>query len=108
MAFFMIEGNYAPGVARTFLNNPQQDRPGAVRALAEQAGGHLHAFFYALGESDFVVILELPSNVAAAAISLTVGAIGHVSHYRTHVLLAPPEAMQAMQMARDLRLEPPR
>jgi len=39
-------------------------------------GGTIEAWHYAFGESDLVVIAELPSAAAAAALSLAVAASG--------------------------------
>ena len=48
------------------------------RADGKGYGRTLEAFYFAFGESDVFVIIDLPDNVSSAAISLAVGAGGAV------------------------------
>ena len=56
----------------------------------------LESFYFAFGESDVLVIIDLPDNVSSAAISLAVGAGGAV-RASTPVLITPEEMDQAVQ-----------
>jgi uncharacterized protein with GYD domain len=58
--------------------------------MVEQAGGKLHAFYFALGEADVYVIAELPDVATAMAVSLAVNGTGAVS-LKTTVLVSPEE-----------------
>ena len=53
--------------------------------------------YYALGEDDVVIIADLPDNVAASAISLTVSAAGLV-RTRTTALMTIEETDKALAM----------
>jgi hypothetical protein len=48
----------------------------------------------------------MPDNVSAAAFALAVGAGGTISSYRTTVLLAPEEAVEAMSRAAESSYKP--
>ena len=51
-------------------------RRDAVADTAKGLGGQLEAFYFAFGDHDAVVIVELPDNEAAAATALAVNAAG--------------------------------
>lgn len=65
-----------------------------VDKLARGLGGSLEAFHFGLGEDDAVIVIDVPDDVSAAAISLTVRAAGAVS-LRVTSLLAPEELDRA-------------
>jgi len=71
----------------TFLNYTQQGikdiknapkRVAAARRAIEASGGKIHAFYLTMGQYDAVTIIEAPSDEAAAANALAVGAQGNV------------------------------
>ena len=59
-------------------------------------------FYFAFGENDAHVILELPDNLTAAAISLAVTSTGAVGT-KTTVLLTPEEIDQAVKSPVDYK-----
>jgi uncharacterized protein with GYD domain len=69
-------------------------RRAAVENLAKSVGGKLEAFYYAFGETDAYVLVDLPDNASAAAIALTVGASGAAT-VKTTVLMTPEEVDKA-------------
>ncbi len=107
MAFFLIEATYNSNALAAMANNPQ-DRVAPVRAMVERAGGTLHHFFYALGDIDLVAIVELPDAEAASAVAFTVAKAGHMSTYRTRLLLTAEQGVDAMKKAHDLSLPAPK
>ena len=60
----------------------------AFKKAAEAAGGKMIGFYLTLGEYDMVVIVEVPSDEAAAALILSTGKGGNV---RTTTMKAFPE-----------------
>jgi uncharacterized protein with GYD domain len=60
------------------------------------------AFYYALGDDDVFVIVDLPDNTTAAAISLAVNAIGAVQ-IKTVPLLTAEEVDEAAKKSIDYR-----
>jgi uncharacterized protein with GYD domain len=74
----------------------------AVDHLVKGVGGTLEAFYYAFGDYDLIIIMELPDNASAAALSLAVTASG-ASKVRTTVLLSPEEIDQATKKSFNYR-----
>jgi uncharacterized protein with GYD domain len=62
----------------------------AVEKLAKSVGGALEAFYFAFGETDAYVLVDLPDNASAAAVALTVSAAGSAK-VKTTVLMTPEE-----------------
>ena len=58
--------------------------------MAEGLGGRLESFYFAFGETDAYVILDLPDNQSAAAASIAVNTAGGATS-EVVVLLAPEE-----------------
>ena len=65
-------------------------RADLVGKMLADLGGSLEAYYFAFGEDDVIVIADLPDNVTAAAIGITVGAAGGATT-KTTVLLTPEE-----------------
>ena len=74
----------------------------AVAQVAESVGGQLDAFYFAFGDRDAYVIVDLPDNESATAVALTVNAAGGAS-VKTSVLLTPEEVDAAAQRSVDYR-----
>ncbi|MEI6209243.1 MAG: GYD domain-containing protein [Desulfuromonadales bacterium] len=70
----------------------------ALEHMVKGVGGTLESFYYAFGEFDLVVIVDLPDNASAAALSLTISSSG-ASKIKTTVLLTPEEIDQASKMS---------
>ncbi|TMG05894.1 MAG: GYD domain-containing protein [Chloroflexi bacterium] len=65
-----------------------------VDDLLASVGGKAESFYFAFGDTDAFVIVDVPDNVTAAAVALTVGASGLVN-LKTTVLMTPEEVDQA-------------
>ena len=57
-------------------------------------GRKAESFYYAFGDTNAFVIVDVPDNVTAAAVALTVGARGAVT-LKTTVLMTAEEVDQA-------------
>src|ERR671918_2894300 len=77
-------------------------RRAAVEKLLEGVGGRLESFDFAFGSDDVFVIADLPDNVTAAAVGLTVAAAGAAS-IRTVVLISPEEIDAAAKKTVEYR-----
>jgi uncharacterized protein with GYD domain len=98
MPKYLLEVAYTADGAKGLLKDGGTKRQSAARALIESLGGTMEAFYYAFGDTDVVVIADLPDNVSAAAASVTLGASGAVSS-RSTVLLTPEELDKAVKRA---------
>ena len=95
MPHYLIQVGYNSDGIAALVRQPQ-DRIEKVKPAIEGLGGRVECAYYAFGEHDIVLIVEMPDNEKAAAMALAVGAGGACSAYTTTVLLTPEEAVQAM------------
>jgi uncharacterized protein with GYD domain len=86
MPKYLYLGTYTPEAWAAMIKDPP-DRAGAAAKLAESLGGSTECFYYAFGDFDFMTIMDLPDDAAAAALSLAVTSTGRVKQLRTHPLL---------------------
>jgi uncharacterized protein with GYD domain len=68
----------------------------------EGLGGSQEAFYFAFGDDDVYVIVDMPDNASAAAISMVVNASGAVQ-IEMVPLLTPEEADEAAKKSVDYR-----
>ena len=76
MAKYLLKVNYTPQGTKGLLKDGGSGRRNAVQQVIEGLGGKVEAWYYALGETDLFVILDLPDAQTAAAFSLVVHATG--------------------------------
>jgi uncharacterized protein with GYD domain len=76
-----------------------QNRIEAVRPAIEKLGGKIESAWFAFGDYDVVLIIQMPSNVDAGAIAMAFAAGGACKSVKTTPLLTAEEAVQAMQKA---------
>jgi uncharacterized protein with GYD domain len=98
MPHYMYQGNYTGEAIRRLVSRPE-DRSKVAAKLASSVGGKLREYFMSFGEHDFVAIMDLPDDEAAATLSFAVSAAGHITNMRTTKLLTPAEATKAMGRA---------
>jgi uncharacterized protein with GYD domain len=102
MSKYLIQASYTAEGAMGLRKAGGTARRAAVQKMVEGLGGRLEAFYFAFGENDAHVILDLPDNLTAAAISLAVTSTGAVST-KTTVLLTPEEIDQAVKSPVDYK-----
>ena len=94
MPKYMIKASYTVEGGRGVMKEGGSARRDAAKASIEGVGGKLEAFYFAFGEHDAYLIMDLPDNVSAAAISMRVNTAGAVKS-ETVVLLTPDEVDRA-------------
>ncbi len=86
MPKYLIQASYNADGAKGLLRDGGSKR----RAMVEQAlggvGGRVEAFYYAFGDADAVIIVDVPDHTTAAAVSMSVNASGVVSLKTTPLL----------------------
>jgi uncharacterized protein with GYD domain len=102
MPKYLIEASYTAEGAKGLMKAGGTARRAEVQNMAESLGGRLEAFYFVFGENDVRVILDLPENLTAAAISLGVMSTG-AARIKTAVLLTPEEMDQAVKTPVDYR-----
>jgi uncharacterized protein with GYD domain len=104
MPKYLVRGSYSNDGLKGLLEEGGSKRREASEQAVKALGGRLEAFYYAFGDDDFVIIVELPSNVDASALSLTANATGAVKSRMT-VLITPEEVDQATK--KTVKFRPP-
>jgi uncharacterized protein with GYD domain len=104
MPKYLCQGSYTEHGLKGLLKEGGSKRQAMVEQLVKEMGGKLEAFYFAFGGDDFVIILDLPSNVDMAAVALVANASGAVNS-RITVLLLPEEIDQATK--RHVNFWPP-
>jgi len=105
MPHYLVHGSASPEYWSALIKNPENRRE-AVGRMVEANGGKLESFYYAFGEDDFFITLEMPDNVSTSALAMAIAATGAVS-VSTTVLITVEEAMEAMRKAGGAGYRPP-
>jgi uncharacterized protein with GYD domain len=88
MPKYLVQANYVGEGLKGLLKEGGSSRRAAVEKLFGSLGGKVEAFYYAFGDTDLFVIADVPDNVTAAALSLTVNAVGAATAKVTVLLTA--------------------
>jgi uncharacterized protein with GYD domain len=104
MAKYLIEVNYTLDGIKGVKSEGGSARVAAATALIESLGGKVESFYFALGETDAYVTVDMPDNVSIVAAALAVNAGGGAAA-RTVALVTPKEVDSAVKM--KLTYRPP-
>jgi uncharacterized protein with GYD domain len=96
MKKYLIKASYNSNGVKGLLQDGGSKRRSEVQKMTEAVGGKLESFYYAFGEHDAYLVVELPDDIAAAAVVMRVNASGLVS-ISTTVLLTPEDIDAAMK-----------
>jgi uncharacterized protein with GYD domain len=102
MTKFLVKASYTPEGIKGLLRAGGSSRKQAVEKTISEMGGKLLAFYFAFGESDAYVIVELPDNLSAAALALNINSSVQVS-VSTTVLLDPEEVDEVVKRSVNYR-----
>ena len=98
MPSYLLQVAYLPEAWASLIASPH-DRLEVVRPAVEKLGGKIAQGWFAFGDYDLVAIVDMPSNVEAAAFSLAAAAGGAVRSIKTTPLLSTAEGVEAMKKA---------
>jgi uncharacterized protein with GYD domain len=102
MAKYLFEAHYTLEGAKGVAREGGTGRRAAIAKMAESVGGKLEAFYFAFGDVDAYVIVDLPDNTTAAATALVVNDSGGAT-VKTVVLLTPEDVDKAAKKSVDYR-----
>ena len=102
MAKYLIEGHYTAEGAKAIAHDGGTGRRASAAKMIESVGGKLEAFYFAFGDVDVYAIIDLPDNVAAAAVALAINKTGVLAG-KTVVLIPPEDMDRAAKKAVDYR-----
>lgn len=97
MPKYLIEASYTAEGLKGLAKDKASGRVKAVNAAAANLGGTVEAFYFAFGDRDAIVIVDLPDNVTAAGFSLAAASSGLVA-LKTTPLLTAEEVDQALKV----------
>ena len=100
----LVQANYVGEGLKGLLKEGGSSRRAAVEKLLGSVGGRVEVFYYAFGDTDAFVIVDVPDNVTAAALSLAINATAAVT-VRITVLLTAEEIDAAAK--KTLAYRPP-
>jgi uncharacterized protein with GYD domain len=104
MPKYLFEARYSAEGAKGLEKEGGTSRREAVEKHLAEVGGSLESMYFAFGDVDCYVIVDLPDNVSAAALSLAVNQSGAIST-RAVVLMTPEELDRAI--GRTVHFRPP-
>ena len=102
MPKYLFQANYVGEGVKGLLKEGGSSRRAAVEKAAQSVGGKLEAFYYAFGDTDAYVIVDLPDNATATALALTVNSSG-VAVVKTTVLMTPEDVDAAAKKSPSYR-----
>ena len=106
MPHYLIQAAYSTEAMAALTKNPQ-NRFEMIKGLLKNMGGRLEAGYFAFGEYDVAMIVELPDNTTAASLAIGVAGTGSLKAFKTTPLLTAEEGLAAMQAAGQLDYQPP-
>ena len=99
MAKYLLQGAYSVEGHKGLLKSGGSQRREAVSKVLQSLGGRLETFYWTFGSDDYILIVDVPDNVTASALALTVAASGGVHGLRTTVLLTAEEVDRATKVS---------
>jgi|KBSMisStaDraftv2_1062788.scaffolds.fasta_scaffold1016168_2 uncharacterized protein with GYD domain len=90
MKKYLIKGTYNANGTKGLIQEGGSSRKITVEKMVAELGGKVESFYYAFGEADVYLVVELPDDISAAAVGLKVNATGLVN-ISTTVLLSPED-----------------
>jgi len=96
MAKYLVRANYTAEGLKGLMKDGGSGRRAAVEKAVGSVGGAVDAFYFAFGETDAFLILDLPDTVSATAVALTAAGAGTVT-LSTTPLITPEEVDAAVK-----------
>jgi uncharacterized protein with GYD domain len=101
MPLFITRGNYTQSAVAGMMAKPE-DRSEALASLLKTAGGRLHAMYNTLGEYDFLIVAEAPSEKEMVAVLLVGAGSGSLANLNTTLAWTGAEGREAFARAQTL------
>ena len=106
MPIYMIQASYTSGAWGRLVQRPE-NRMEALKPVIETLGGRLLDWYYAFGEYDVMLLIDVPDNIKAAAASMAVAAGGAVKAITTTPLMNSDDGFEALLLAQGAGYRPP-
>jgi uncharacterized protein with GYD domain len=103
MPKFMIAGSLSAEGIKGLQKDTAAGREAAITTACASLGGKLEAIYFALGQDDFLLVVDLPSQIQVTALTVRSGASGMFSAVRTVPLMTVAEMDQALAETANYR-----
>jgi len=103
MAKYLVEANYTQEGLKGVIKEGGSGRVEAINKVIQSVGGKVESVYFAFGDTDVYITVDMPDNVTAAGLSLIVSAAGGAKTKVT-VLLTPAEIDAAVKLHPNYRL----
>lgn len=103
MAKYMLRANYTQQGLAGLLKEGGSGRRRALTETVEGVGGKVESMYYAFGDCDLYLIVDLPDETSAAALSLAIGAAGALD-LKITVLVTPETIDEAVVQSVSYRV----
>ena len=104
MAKFLFQADYTPEGIEGLQREGGTGRRAMFERMFAEMGGTLEAFYYAFGDDDLYMIVDLPDDASAVAASMVVSSVGAIILKAT-VLVTPETVDEASK--RTVNYRPP-
>ena len=88
MAKYLFQAQYSADGLKGLIKETGSGRKKAVSKAISAAGGKVESFYFSFGCSDAVLVVDLPDNISAAALAVSVSSTGAVRINTTPLLTA--------------------
>lgn len=88
MSKYLVKVSYTPEGARGLQKDGGTSRKTYIEKLVNEMGGKVESFYFAFGDVDAFLIMDLPDAVTAASLSFAVNTTGAVQINFTQLLTA--------------------
>ncbi len=99
MARYMYQVSYTSDSWAIQVNKPE-DRIEALKPAVRKLGGKIEDAYYTFGDYDIMLIVTMPDNGSAAAMSIAASAGGALKSIKTTPLMTIREGIAAMRKAK--------
>ena len=100
MAKYLFQDSLTVESLKELINGGGTRRREEAIRFVESLGGTVESYYFAFGDTDAYIIVDLPDNVSATAGSLIGNTIGTTKTKAT-VLITPEEVDQATDLAKE-------
>ena len=106
MAHYLMQASYSADAWTSLIDNPQI-RPEFVRPRVQALGGDIEGAWLSFDEYDVVLLLNMPDDVSAAAMSMASSSGSHIKAVKITPLMNWETGLKALVEARVAVHPPP-
>ena len=86
MPKYLVEGSYTDEGLKGLIKDKASGRAAAIQKAAQSLGGKMDEIYYTFGDTDVILLLDMPDNATVAAFAITAASTGLVRVKTTPLL----------------------